>query len=71
MKAFSKSIEIVLLAVFLLGLSFAGSSLTQGAPAPSEYKILKTIKLGGATAERPHPRPSIVPGSFTLLIVGK
>lgn len=23
------------------------------------------------TAERPHPRPSIVPGSFTLLIVGK
>jgi hypothetical protein len=23
------------------------------------------------TAERPHPRPSIVPGSFVLLVFGK
>jgi YVTN family beta-propeller protein len=47
MKAFSKSSGMVLFSVFLLGLSFAGSSLTQGAPASNEYKILKTIKLGG------------------------
>lgn len=47
MKAFSKSNGIVLFSVFVLGLAFAGSRLTQAAPAPSEYKILKTVKLGG------------------------
>ena len=47
MKAFSKSSETVLLLAFLLGLSIAGSSLVQGAPAPSDYKVLKTVKLGG------------------------
>ncbi|HKP45916.1 MAG TPA: hypothetical protein VJT50_04890 [Pyrinomonadaceae bacterium] len=36
--------------------------------------FLVTAEFGpppGPTAERPRPRPSIVPGSFTLLIVGK
>jgi hypothetical protein len=36
--------------------------------------FLVTSDFGPApapTAERPHPRPTMVPGSFTLLIVGK
>ncbi len=35
---------------------------------------LATAELGArpaATAEMPHPRPAIVPGSFTVLVVGK
>jgi YVTN family beta-propeller protein len=42
---------------------------------PKTHKVfLITAEFGpppAPTAERPHPRPSIVPGSFTLLIVGK
>jgi YVTN family beta-propeller protein len=42
---------------------------------PKTHKVfLITAEFGPApapTAERPHPRPSIVPGSFTLLVVGK
>jgi YVTN family beta-propeller protein len=42
---------------------------------PKTHKIfLVTAEFGpppAPTAERPRPRPSIVPGSFTLLIVGK
>jgi YVTN family beta-propeller protein len=42
---------------------------------PKTHKVfLITAEFGSPpapTAERPHPRPSIVPGSFTLLIVGK
>ena len=42
---------------------------------PRTHKVfLITAEFGPPpppTAERPHPRPSIVPGSFTLLIVGK
>jgi len=41
---------------------------------PKTHNIyLVTAEFGpppAATAERPHPRPSIVPGSFTLLVVG-
>jgi len=36
--------------------------------------ILVTAKFGpppAATTERPHPRPSMVPGSFELLVVGR
>lgn len=42
---------------------------------PKTHKaFLITAEFGpppAPTAERPHPRPAIVPGSFTLLIVGK
>lgn len=42
---------------------------------PKTHKAyLITAEFGpppAPTAERPHPRPSIVPGTFTLLIVGK
>ncbi len=42
---------------------------------PKTHKVfLITAEFGpppAPTAERPHPRPTIVPGSFTLLIVGK
>lgn len=42
---------------------------------PKTHKAyLITAEFGpppAPTVERPHPRPSIVPGSFTLLIVGK
>ncbi|HEY3025477.1 MAG TPA: hypothetical protein VGJ55_04910 [Pyrinomonadaceae bacterium] len=42
---------------------------------PKTHKIfLVTAEFGpppAPTAERPRPRPSIVPGSFTLLVVGK
>jgi hypothetical protein len=39
---------------------------------PATHRIfLAAAKLGAAppaTAEQPHPRPSIVPGSFTILV---
>jgi YVTN family beta-propeller protein len=42
---------------------------------PKTHRVyLVTAEFGPAptpTPERPHPRPTIVPGSFTLLVVGK
>lgn len=42
---------------------------------PSNGRVyLVTAKFGpapAATAENPHPRPSVLPGSFTVLVVGK
>jgi YVTN family beta-propeller protein len=47
MTPLHKGIQIVLLLVFLVGLSFAGSSLLRAARSVTEYKIVKTVKLGG------------------------
>jgi DNA-binding beta-propeller fold protein YncE len=42
---------------------------------PRTHRIyLVTAEFGpppAPTAERPHPRPSVVPGSFTLLVIGR
>ena len=42
---------------------------------PKTHKIyLVTAKFGpspAATAEQPHPRPSILPDTFEVLVVGK
>lgn len=47
MRLLRKRIQIVLLLVFLVGLSFAGSSLARTSLAAADYKIIKTVKLGG------------------------
>src|SRR6266550_7762952 len=47
MTALRKSIQIVLLFIFLLGLSFAGSSLARAVRPAMAYKVVKTVKLGG------------------------
>ncbi len=47
MTSLRTSTQIVLLFIFLVGLSFAGSSLTRAARPAMEYKIIKTVKLGG------------------------
>jgi len=47
MMSLRKSTQIFLFAVVLAGLSFAGSSLARSARSATEYKIVKTVKLGG------------------------
>jgi YVTN family beta-propeller protein len=47
MKSSRKSVQIILFLVFLLGLSFAGSSLAGTVPSATDYKVVKTVKLGG------------------------
>jgi len=47
MMSLRKGTQIVLLLVVLVGLSFAGSNLARAARSATEYKIVKTVKLGG------------------------
>jgi YVTN family beta-propeller protein len=47
---------------------------TMAYDAASDRVYLVTAQFGpppAPTADRPHPRPSIVPGSFTVLVVGR
>ena len=47
---------------------------TMAYDASSDRVYLVTAQFGpppAPTADRPHPRPSIVPGSFTVLVVGR
>jgi YVTN family beta-propeller protein len=47
MMSLRKSTQIVFLLAFFVGLSFAGSSFVRAARSAAEYKIVKTVKLGG------------------------
>ena len=59
---------------FVQSLATARGARTMAIDRQTHKAYLVTAKFGpppAATAEQPHPRPSIQPGTFEVIVVGK